>query len=134
MAAKPELNIGHGYDEKYGFHKAEKPVFKSRPGLSREIVEEISAHKNEPDWMRAFRLNALELFYKKPMPTWGQTQILNEIKFDEIFYYLKPVDRQGTTWDEVPEEIKDTFEKLGIPEAERKFLGGVSAQYESEVV
>jgi Fe-S cluster assembly protein SufB len=94
----------------------------------------ISHFKGEPDWMRQFRLRALEIFLKKPMPTWGNTQLLNEIDFDDIYYYIKPAEKQGRTWDEVPEQIKNTFDKLGIPEAERKFLAGVSAQYESEVV
>lgn len=134
MTVRPELLINQGYDEKYGFHKEERHVFKSRPGLSAEIVAEISSYKKEPEWMLEFRLKALDIFYKKPMPTWGQTGLLNAIKFDEIFYYIKPVERQGTKWEEVPDDIKDTFEKLGIPEAERKFLGGVTAQYESEVV
>lgn len=131
---KPDLNIGEGYDEKYGFHKEEKPVFKSRPGLDADIVAEISAHKNEPEWMTKFRLDSYKVWESKPMPTWGQTDLLNDIKFDDIYYYLKPVDQQKNDWDDVPKEIKDTFDKLGIPEAEKKFLGGVTAQYESEVV
>ncbi len=88
--------------------------------------------KSEPDWMRQFRLRALDLFERKPMPTWGAN--LSAIDFDNIHYYVRPSEKQGRSWDEVPEYIKDTFDKLGIPEAERKFLGGVSAQYESEVV
>jgi Fe-S cluster assembly protein SufB len=87
--------------------------------------------KNEPDWMRQFRLEALEIFFSKPMPKWGGAI---DLDFQDIFYYLKPTNGQGKTWDEVPQEIKDTFEKLGIPEAERKFLAGVKAQFESEVV
>jgi len=117
---------------KYGFHDKEEYVFKAKRGLSKEIVEEISKIKNEPDWMLKFRLKSLEEFYKRPMPQWGAN--LNTIDFDNIFYYLKPTDRQGDTWEDVPEYIKNTFDKLGIPEAERKFLGGVGAQYESEVV
>lgn len=122
-----------GKDYKYGFKDPEKYVFKSKKGLSREIVEEISWMKKEPEWMRNFRLRALDIFLKKPMPTWG-SPILFEIDFDNIFYYIKPMENQGKSWDDVPEDIKRTYEKLGIPEAERKFLGGVSAQYESEVV
>jgi Fe-S cluster assembly protein SufB len=91
-----------------------------------------SAMKNEPDWMREFRLKALDHYYKRPMPNWGGN--LAEIDFDNIFYYIRPTEKQGKTWDEVPAYIKDTFEKLGIPEAERKFLAGVGAQYESEVI
>jgi len=117
---------------KYGFHDREQYVFKARRGLSREVVEEISWHKNEPDWMREFRLRSLEIFLRKPLPTWGG--YLGDLDFDSIYYYLKPAEKQGHTWDDVPEDIKNTFERLGIPEAERKFLGGVGAQYESEVV
>ncbi|MBX5490986.1 MAG: Fe-S cluster assembly protein SufB [Chloroflexi bacterium] len=116
----------------YGFHDVEDYVFKSKRGLSREVVEEISRLKGEPEWMLQHRLKALAIFQRKPMPTWGAD--LSEIDFDSIYYYIKPADRQGKTWDEVPQYIKDTFDKLGIPEAERKFLAGVSAQYESEVV
>jgi Fe-S cluster assembly protein SufB len=128
------LEIGAQYAEKYGFHVPEKYVFKARPGLSREIVEEISWMKQEPDWMRQFRLRALEIFLKKPMPTWGNTELLQTIDFDKIYYYVKATDKQGRDWEEVPPEIKKTFDRLGIPEAERKFLAGVTAQYESEVV
>lgn len=129
--AKEALEI-LGTEYKYGFRDPEQFVFKTRKGLDREIVEQISRHKNEPDWMREFRLKALDIFLKKPMPTWGAD--LSEIDFGDIYYYLKPVEKKGRTWDEVPEDIKRTFDRLGIPEAERKFLAGVSAQYESEVV
>lgn len=117
---------------KYGFRDPEKYIFKARKGLNREIVEEISWIKQEPEWMRKFRLDSLEIFMKKPMPTWGAD--LSEIDFNDIYYYIKPSERQGHSWDEVPEYIKNTFERLGIPEAERKFLAGVGAQYESEMV
>lgn len=133
MAVK-NLDIGSGYEEKYGFHYPENYVFKARPGLSRQVVEEISHMKNEPDWMRALRLRALSIFEKKPMPTWGNTKLLSDIDFDKIYYYMKATEGQGKNWDEVPDDIKKTFDRLGIPEAERKFLAGVSAQYESEVV
>jgi len=116
----------------YGFHDQESYVFKSRKGLDRQIVEEISYMKNEPDWMRQFRLRALAIFERKPLPTWGGD--LSEIDFGNIYYYIKPSERTGRDWSEVPEYIKKTFDRLGIPEAERKFLAGVSAQYESEVV
>lgn len=117
---------------KYGFRDDVKPVYRTNKGLSRELVEEISRIKGEPDWMREFRLRSLEIFWKKPLPTWGGD--LSGVDFDNITYYIKPADRVGKTWEEVPENIKNTFERLGIPEAERKFLAGVSAQYESEVV
>src|SRR5690348_13947681 len=125
--------VGNDLEQyKWGFSKPENYVFKSRKGLSHEIVEEISELKGEPQWMRDFRHKSLDLFYKRPMPTWGGD--LSEINFDDIYYYIKPTQQAGATWDELPEEIKDTFDKLGIPEAERKYLAGVGAQYESEVI
>jgi Fe-S cluster assembly protein SufB len=132
--AAPQSLLDVGTEYQYGFRDEIEYVYKAEKGLNRRVVEMISYFKNEPDWMREFRLRALEIFLKKPMPTWGNTQLLNEIDFDDIYYYIKPAEKQGKTWDEVPETIKNTFEKLGIPEAERKFLAGVSAQYESEVV
>src|SRR6266550_345362 len=117
-------------DYQYGFHDPEQYSFKSRRGLDREVVEQISAHKQEPEWMLQFRLRALEIFQRKPMPTWPSAD-LSAIDFDNIFYYLRPTDNSAEkNWDDVPPYIKDTFDKLGIPEAERKFLAGVSAQYE----
>ncbi|MFM7562767.1 MAG: Fe-S cluster assembly protein SufB, partial [Planctomycetota bacterium] len=116
---------------KYDFRTKSDAVFKARKGIDAEIVNQISDMKNEPDWMRQFRLEALEIFFSKPMPKWGGAI---DLDFQDIYYYLKPTNGQGKTWDEVPQEIKDTFEKLGIPEAERKFLAGVKAQFESEVV
>ncbi|MEM4726473.1 MAG: Fe-S cluster assembly protein SufB, partial [Nitrososphaerales archaeon] len=110
----------------------DKYVHISQKGLSREVVEEISAIKNEPKWMLDYRLKAYEHFRSRPMPTWGAD--LSNIDFNNIRYYVKATERVGRTWDEVPEQIKRTFEKLGIPEAERKFLAGVGAQYESEVI
>jgi Fe-S cluster assembly protein SufB len=107
-------------------------VYISKKGLSRETIEEISRIKNEPEWMLKFRLNAYETFLKLPMPKWGAD--LSAIDFNNIYYYARPTDKKGRSWDEVPEKIKKTFERLGIPEAERKFLAGVGAQYESEVV
>ena len=104
----------------------------TKRGLSRETVEEISGFKHEPDWMLQFRLRAYEHFLKRPMPTWGGD--LSRIDFDKIYYYRKPSEREEKSWDDVPDQIKATFEKLGIPEAERKFLAGVGAQYDSEVV
>ncbi len=125
---------GIGNDYKYGFSDKEDYIFKSGRGLTREIVEKISAMKNEPEWMLKFRLRALDIFNKKPMPTWGNCGLLNDIDFENIFYYIKPSQKQEKDWDDVPEGIKNTFDRLGIPEAERKFLAGVTAQYESEVV
>ena len=121
-------------DYRHGFHDAENYVFKSDKGLTREIVERISAMKDEPAWVREFRLKAYEIFLEKPMPTWGDTARLNEIDFADIHYFVRSTDRTERSWDDVPEDIKRTFDRLGIPEAERKFLSGVSAQYESEVV
>jgi Fe-S cluster assembly protein SufB len=118
---------------KYGFRNEESSVFKTRKGLDHEIIDQISDHKNEPDWMRAFRHKSLDIFLSKPMPNWGGPS-LKELDFNEIYYYLKPVQEQGRTWDEVPQDIKNTFDRLGIPEAERTILAGVGAQYESEVV
>lgn len=132
MAQQDILTLGQDYVHKYGFYDAIQPVFKTERGLSRRVVEEISYQKNEPKWMREFRLRAYEIFLAKPMPTWGPD--LSGLNFDEIVYYIKPTERQGRTWDEVPEDIKRTFDRLGIPEWERKFLAGVGAQYDSEVV
>ncbi|MEM3714730.1 MAG: Fe-S cluster assembly protein SufB [Thermoprotei archaeon] len=126
---KKELEFDYS---KYDFKDPELYVYKTKKGLSREIVEEISRLKNEPTWMTEFRLKAFEVFVTKPMPQWGPD--LSEINFDDIIYYIKPTEKKGRSWDEVPEYIKKTFERLGIPEAERKFLAGVGAQYESEVV
>ncbi len=120
-----------GEINKYDFRTESTAVFKARKGLDAEIVNQISDMKNEPDWMRQFRLRSLETFFAKPMPKWGGDVSLD---FQDIYYYLKPTDHQGHTWDDVPTEIKDTFDKLGIPEAEKKFLAGVKAQFESEVV
>jgi Fe-S cluster assembly protein SufB len=117
---------------KYGFVTEDKPVFKSQKGLSEEVVRQISAHKEEPEWMLKFRLKALEIFDSKPMPDWGGD--LSQLDLDEIYFYIRPQDRMEHSWEDVPEEIKNTFEKLGIPEAERKVLAGVGAQYESEMV
>ncbi len=119
-------------DYQFGFKDPETYVFKSRMGLDREIVEQISAMKGEPEWMLEFRLKAFEHFQKRPMPTWGGD--LSELDLDNIYYYVKPAEDESKSWDDVPETIKNTFEKLGIPEAEQKFLAGVGAQYESEMV
>ncbi|MCY0903148.1 MAG: Fe-S cluster assembly protein SufB [Firmicutes bacterium] len=123
----PELE-----EYQYGFIDKDVSVVRFAKGINRKVVEEISTMKSEPGWMTDFRLRSLEIFEQKAMPNWGGD--LGDLNFDDITYYVKPSERQGKTWDEVPEEIKNTFDRLGIPEAERKFLAGVSAQYESEVV
>jgi Fe-S cluster assembly protein SufB len=123
--AKILENIG---DYKYGFHDPENYVFKSQRGLSREVVENISRMKGEPQWMLDFRLKALAHYMSRPMPQWGPE--LSGLNLDEIFYYVKPTEKSEKSWDDVPDDIKRTFDKLGIPEAERKFLAGVGAQYE----
>ncbi len=123
-----------GADYKYGFHDQEDYTFKSGKGLTKEIVIKLSQMKNEPEWMLKFRLRSLEIFSQKPMPTWGNTELLEAIDFANIHYFVRATEKQGRDWDDVPESIKNTFDRLGIPEAERKFLAGVTAQYESEVV
>jgi Fe-S cluster assembly protein SufB len=120
-----------GEINKYDFRTDSPAVFKARKGLDAEIVCQISEMKREPAWMRDFRLQSLEIFHSKPMPRWGGRI---GVDFQDIFYYLKPAEQQGKTWEEVPDAIKQTFDRLGIPEAERKFLSGVKAQFESEVV
>jgi len=118
--------------DEYAFHDDIDYLAQTKRGLTRETVEEISRFKDEPDWMLQFRLRAYEHFLKRPMPTWGGN--LLDIDLDKIVYYRKPSAGEEKSWDDVPEKIKATFEKLGIPEAERKFLAGVGAQYDSEVV
>ncbi|MBW7996346.1 MAG: Fe-S cluster assembly protein SufB [Candidatus Glassbacteria bacterium] len=127
-----EIDPQSRYKEKWGWRDPETYVFKPKKGLSREVVEEISFMKSEPDWMREFRLKSFGRFERKQMPGWGAD--LSGIDFQDIFYFLRATDKPGQSWDEVPDSIKNTFDRLGIPEAERKFLAGVSAQYESEVV
>ncbi len=117
---------------KFGFNDPENYVFKSGRGLNREVVEKISQMKGEPQWMLEFRLKALDHFLKRPMPTWGGD--LSKLDLDNIFFYVKPTELESKSWDDVPDTIKNTFDRLGIPEAERKFLAGVGAQYESEMV
>ncbi len=128
--ASVELDLGK---YKLGWADAQEYVFKPKKGLSREIVEEMSAIKGEPEWMRAFRLKSLDLFWKKPMAPWFAVN-MPQLNFDDIYYYIKPTDRQVDSWEDLPEQMKKTWDKLGIPEAERKYLAGVTAQYESEVV
>src|SRR5213595_1959448 len=125
--------INADYTERYGFHDAENYLYKAPKGLNREIVEKISEFKSEPQWMREFRLKALDHFLARPQPTWG-SPMLAEVDYDKIHYFVRASERAERSWDDVPEDVKKTFDRLGIPEAERKFLSGVGAQYESEVV
>ena len=125
-------DIRSNYDEQFGFNVNTPTVRQTKKGLSAEIVKEISALKGEPEWMTTFRLKALDTFLKKKMPTWGPD--LSAINFDNITYYLSASNKKANNWDDVPQEIKNTFDKLGIPEAEKKFLAGVEAQFDSEVV
>ena len=122
--------IGNEY--RYGFHDPEEYFFKSGRGLNPEVVAMISEHKNEPDWMRKRRLQALEYFRARPLPTWGGD--LDEIDFENMYYYIRPTEKQANSWEDLPADIKNTWDRLGIPEAEKKYLAGVGAQYESEVV
>jgi len=121
-----------GNDYKFGFHDPEEYFFKSGRGLNPEVVAMISEHKNEPSWMRERRLKALEYFRARPLPQWGGN--LNEIDFENMYYYIRPTEKQATSWEDLPADIKNTWDRLGIPEAEKKYLAGVGAQYESEVV
>ncbi|MEI6687962.1 MAG: Fe-S cluster assembly protein SufB [Thermoleophilia bacterium] len=129
MSEVADVDLG---EYKYGFHDEENPVIKIERGLNEDVIRQISAHKGEPEWMLDFRLEAYKIFLSKPMPNWGSD--LSGIDFENIFYYLKPTEHNARSWDDVPDTIKNTFERLGIPEAERKFLAGVGAQYESEVI
>lgn len=127
-------SLNADYAAKYGFHDPVDYFHKGAKGINHEVVEMISQMKNEPKWMSERRHEALDIFFSKPMPQWGNTQLLNEIDFANIYYFMKPVEEQSKDWADVPEYIKKTFDRLGIPEAEKRFLGGLSAQYESEVV
>ena len=127
--AVTDLDLGK---YKLGWSDEEDYVFKPKKGLNEEIIREMSWMKGEPDWMINLRMKSYNHFLKRPMPNWGGD--MSEIYFDDIFYYIKPTDKQVDAWDELPDSVKDTYEKLGIPEAERKYLAGVTAQYESEVV
>jgi Fe-S cluster assembly protein SufB len=133
-AVSPIADLGSDYTQRYGFHDPEEYFQRAPKGLSHEVVEMISRLKDEPEWMRAARHKALDIFLAKPMPSWGDTAMLAEIDFDEITYFVRATEKQEKSWDDVPENVKRTFDRLGIPEAERNFLAGVSAQYESEVV
>ena len=126
--------INADYKEKFGFHDSETGyAFKAPKGLTRGLVEQISEFKDEPAWMREFRLKSLDNFLSRPQPTWG-SPLLADVDYDNIHYFVRASEKSSRTWDDVPDDIKNTFDRLGIPEAERKFLAGVGAQYESEVV
>ena len=125
----PAVEIG---EYQHGYHFPDQSVFKTRKGLDEGIVNAISERKGEPDWMRQFRLRSLAAFRKKKMPNWGAD--LSDLDFENLYYYAKPTEQNSRRWEDVPENIKKTFERIGIPEAERKFLAGVGAQYDSEVV
>jgi Fe-S cluster assembly protein SufB len=124
--------VNQDYATKYGFSDVEDYFFKAEKGLDEALIRAMSLRKNEPEWMLDIRLKSYQHFLERPMPDWGSD--LSGINFDDIFYYIKPSERDGDTWEDIPSYIKDTFNKLGIPEAEQKFLSGVAAQYESEVV
>lgn len=120
------------FDYKYGFAMEEKPVFKTRRGLSKQTVQDISNYKGEPQWMTDIRLQAYDVFKDKNMPSWGAD--LSGIKFDDIVYFASSTEKQMDSWEDLPDEIKETYDRIGVPEAEKDFLAGVSAQYDSEVV
>ena len=123
-----QVAVGLGEYE-HGFSYPDTSVFRTRRGLDEEVVIAISKHKGEPDWMLQFRLRALRAFRNKPMPSWGAD--LSALDFENIYYYAKPMEEQKRSWDDVPANIRNTFERIGIPEAERKYLAGVGAQYDS---
>ena len=124
--------INGSYETKYGFHETDTYTFRTEKGINHAVVDQISERKKEPEWMRAFRHRSLDIFFSKSMPDWGGD--LAQIDFDNIYYYIKPPDEGKRNWEDVSPEVKNTFERLGIPEAEQKFLAGVGAQYDSEVV
>lgn len=133
MTKEADLEHFEGLDRyKYGFRDPDVSIFKTRKGLDGEVVEQISHIKGEPQWMLEFRLKALEHFQTRPMPTWGGD--ISGLDLNEIYYYVRPTEGEARSWDDVPDAIKETFDRLGIPEAEQKFLAGVGAQYESEMV
>ena len=121
-------------DYRYGFHDPENAVIRFDKGISEQVVKDISALKNEPEWMTEIRIKAYRHYVKRPMPDWGNMGLLNSIDFDAVTYFLKSSSGTAKDWDDVPEDIKNTFDRLGIPDAEQKWLGGVTAQYESEAV
>ncbi len=124
---KNDLNYAEGFSM-----PDTSTTFRTRKGLNEDVIREISKMKNEPQWMLDFRLKSYKIFLEKPMPNWGGD--LSGIDFDDIYYYVKPSDRQEKSWNDVPDEVKTTFDRLGVPQAERDFLSGVKAQYDSEIV
>ena len=132
MPKVAEVSINTSYKEKYGFSKPDISFFRSKKGLDESVIREISAHKGETAWMLDFRLKSYQIFLQKKQPSWGAD--LSSINYDDIYYYVKPTEKSEKSWDDVPDDIKRTFDKLGVPEAERKFLAGLGAQYESEMV
>ena len=132
MPKVAQVVVNETYREKYGFAKKDISFFRSKKGLDESVVREISAHKSEPEWMLDFRLKALKIFEAKKQPTWGAD--LSTINYDDIYYYIKPTENKSKTWEDLPIEIRDTYNKIGIPEAEKKLLAGVGAQYDSEVI
>jgi len=130
----PKHDIDNLTVEKYDFVDEERSVFRTVPGLSEDVVRQISAHKQEPEWMLDFRLKALKVYESKPMPRWGGDLTQLEAVLEHIYFYVRPQEQMERSWDDVPDNIKNTFERLGIPEAERNILAGVGAQYESEMV
>lgn len=132
MIKTKRIDVGTNYQEKYGFFDPEVFVYKSKKGLDEGVIKKISYLKNEPEWMLNFRLRAYEIFLQKSQPLWGAD--LSRIDYDNIYYYLKPTEKPVNSWSDLPKEILDTYRKIGIPEAEEKYLGGVGAQYDSEVI
>jgi Fe-S cluster assembly protein SufB len=126
------VEVNQSYREKYGFAKKDTSVFRTRKGLDSEVVKQISDQKGEPVWMREFRLKSLQIFESKKQPMWGAD--LSKLNYDDIYYYVRPTEKQSQTWEDLPIEIRDTYNKIGIPEAEKKLLAGVGAQYDSEVI
>src|SRR3990172_2753496 len=127
MAKVAQVAVNETYREKYGFSKPDTSVFRTRKGLDEDVVKQISAHKNEPEWMLDFRLRALKIFEAKKQPNWGAD--LSTLNYEDIYYYVKPTEKQSQTWEDLPKEIRETYDKIGIPEAEKKLLAGVGAHY-----
>lgn len=132
LLSKEELALKANREYKEGFYFDDQSVFKTSEGLNEDIVREISKQKNEPKFMLEYRLKAYQIFKQKPMPNWGAD--LSDIDFNKIHYYIKPTDQIEKKWDDVPDSVKETFDRLGVPQAEREFLAGVKAQYDSEIV
>src|SRR3989344_8889587 len=130
--SKPSPQEDVEFSYKYGFSMKDTSVFKMQKGISSQVVSQISHIKKEPKWMTDFRLKSYKIFLEKKMPEWGGD--LSHINFDDIVYFVRSTDSQKSRWEDLPAEIKETYDKIGVPEAEKKFLAGVSAQYDSEVV